>query len=496
MKHRRGFTLIEVLMATAISLIMLGAVVAVFASVMQSINQARAVLETSDRLRSATELLRADLQGLTVTPIPPRDPANNEGYFEYTEGPIGQNGQLRPWLSPEHPLAAVNLDELDPDGKFLIDSTVGDTDDMLMFTTRSTGRPFVGRCLINGQPNTIESDVAEVAWFMRGNRLYRRLRLVAPKAMALCDANNNGLLDPVEWIPAGDTEANNFARYYDLATHFDVNAGGWVFSTLGDLTKPENRYAHRIGDPTSPISFPFHPHRLADWQKLGLPTLAENASDRAVTTWLTKGILPPAPLTARAEPLHRWDYWNNPYPFAELDPQTGLLTNLGLYRESEDLVLTNVLEFDVKIWDPGAPVVQVGDRAVRPGDIGYMRYMPTNNPVSRGAYVDLAYAPAANPSVFAGYPLPKTRLNNLAVYDTWSNHFEKDGIDQDGVWGADTGTDGFDNNNNGLVDEFDEWEAPPPYPAPCRGIQVTIRVFEPDSRQIRQVTVVQDFLPK
>ena len=36
----------------------------------------------------------------------------------------------------------------------------------------------------------------------------------------------------------------------------------------------------------------------------------------------------------------------------------------------------------------------------------------------------------------------------------------------------------------------------PPYPAPLRGIQVKIRVFEPDSRQIREVTVVQDFLPQ
>lgn len=489
MKRRSAFTLVEILIATAISLIMLGAVVAVFASVMQSINQARAVLETSDRLRSAAELLRSDLRGLTVIPVPPRDPANNEGYFEYTEGPVGQNGQVRPFGA-----AVVNLDDLDPAGNPYPDSTVADNDDMLMFTTRSSGQPFVGRCLVNRAPATVESDVAEVAWFVRGNRLYRRVRLVAPKVLTLCDINGNGRLDPAEWVPPGDSEAVNFNRYYDIATHFDVNAGGWVFSTLGDLTKPENRYAHRIGDPTSPISFPFHPHRLAGWQALGLPTLAENASAGAVATWLTKGILPPAPLTARAEPLHRWDYWNNPYPFAELDPQTGLLTNLGLYRESEDLVLTNVLAFDVKIWDPTAVTGAVGTAAVRPGDPGFHL---ASTALARGAYVDLAYAPGAtNPSVFAGYPLPKTQLNNLAVYDTWSNHYEKDGIDQDGVWGADTGTDGFDNNNNGLVDEFDEWEAPPPYPAPCRGIQVIIRVFEPDSRQIRQVTVVQDFLPK
>jgi hypothetical protein len=194
-----------------------------------------------------------------------------------------------------------------------------------------------------------------------------------------------------------------------------------------------------------------------------------------------------------------WDLWTNPYPVVELDPQTGLLkpsallngnTPVGqLYRESEDLVLTNVLAFDVKIWDPTAVTGAADTAAVRPGDPGFPL---ASTALARGAYVDLAYAPGANPSVFAGYP----HLGDLAVYDTWSNHYEKDGIDQDGVRGADTGTDGFDNNNNGLVDEFDEWEAPPPYPAPCRGIQVIIRVFEPDSRQIRQVTVVQDFLPK
>lgn len=532
MQKRPGFTLIEILIATAISLIMLGAVVAVFASVMQSINQARAVLETSDRLRSAAELLRSDLKGLTVIPVPPRDPANNEGYFEYTEGPIGQNGQIRPFAGA-HPLAVVNLDDLDAAGNPYQDSTVGDNDDILMFTTRSTGRPFVGRCLeevvIAGnhelRPTTIESDVAEVAWFVRGNRLYRRLRIVAPKAMKLCDVDKDGCLDysldpskypppkypPTEWTATGDTEAWNFNRYYDVAVHFDRNAGGWVFSTLGDLTKPENRYAHLIGDPLNPASFPFHPHR-AGWQPLGLPTLAESASAGAATTWLTSGLLPALSLTSLAAPLDKWDLWTNPYPYpvAEVDPQTGLLRTVGqLYRESEDLVLTNVVAFDVKIWDPTAPIgaVQTGG-VVRPGDLGFFDLAFHQTDDRRdfdqkfpyvGAYVDLAYAPTIEkPSTFSGFPLDKTRLASagLAVYDTWSSHYEKDGIDQDRDDEADEGTDGFDNDNDGLVDEFDEWEAPPPYPAPCRGIQVTIRVFEPDSRQLRQVTIVQDFLPK
>jgi len=38
--------------------------------------------------------------------------------------------------------------------------------------------------------------------------------------------------------------------------------------------------------------------------------------------------------------------------------------------------------------------------------------------------------------------------------------------------------------------------APQPYSAPplgLRGIQIKIRVFEPDSRQIREVTIIHDF---
>jgi hypothetical protein len=45
----------------------------------------------------------------------------------------------------------------------------------------------------------------------------------------------------------------------------------------------------------------------------------------------------------------------------------------------------------------------------------------------------------------------------------------------------------------GGVDDDTELESPPPYRAPLRGIQVKIRVFERDTRQIREVTVVQDF---
>lgn len=55
---------------------------------------------------------------------------------------------------------------------------------------------------------------------------------------------------------------------------------------------------------------------------------------------------------------------------------------------------------------------------------------------------------------------------------------------------------GLDDDGNGVVDDADEFLTSPPYPVPLRGIQVKIRVFEPDSRSVREVTIKQDFLPQ
>ena len=81
-------------------------------------------------------------------------------------------------------------------------------------------------------------------------------------------------------------------------------------------------------------------------------------------------------------------------------------------------------------------------------------------------------------------------------YDTWSTHFENDGILQRGP-SVDAGTDGLDNGGTaGVVDDFDEFDTAPPYPAPLRGVRITIRVYEPSSKQVREAVVVQHFVPE
>ena len=53
-----------------------------------------------------------------------------------------------------------------------------------MFTTRNAARPFLGRIAPNLSTDAnnpvLQSDVAEVAWFLRGTTLHRRVLVVAP----------------------------------------------------------------------------------------------------------------------------------------------------------------------------------------------------------------------------------------------------------------------------------------------------------------------------
>ena len=178
-----------------------------------------------------------------------------------------------------------------------------------------------------------------------------------------------------------------------------------------------------------------------------------------------------------------------------------------------------MIGFDVKVWDPTAPVLrQVNDNgtpanlnddslvvpnaAVLPGDVGYtlalQHYIyeltqsnpnPNYLPISSGAYVDLNYTGGLAPALSTFSGPGNFMMGNSSVYDTWSMHYEYFAAGASGV-------NGVDDNNNGVVDEPGEFQFPPPYWAKLRGIQIKIRVFEPDSRQIREVTIVHDFLGK
>jgi type II secretory pathway component PulJ len=421
MKH--GTTLVEMLVATALSLVLIGAVVQMFGKVAESITDSRSMLESADRIRLAEIRLQLDLQGATATMIPPLDAEKNLGYFEYIEGPI---------IQATAPSYARNSEVANTPA----DTTVGDFDDILMFTTHSNGQPFVGK----SGANTIQSDVAEVAWFLRGNTLHRRVLLVAPGANL------------------SSVKEAGFHAYHDLSLHATWDAigafAGYVPNTLGDLTKRECRYAHKPWK-NNQNNWPYD---VRGWGQLGLPTIRE-------CSILSAASLPfPGSLPTKAT----MDFWTNDTTNRFAD---NYLTNSPSTetRIADDVILTNVIGFDVKAFDTGVM-----------------------------AYVDLGYDPSkATPFCGFGQSLSGLQATSTTarVYDTYSSHYEATGCyASDSRAGC--SSDGFDTDGNGIVDDDAEKLTCPPYPIPLRGIQVKIRTFEPDSKQVREVTVVQDFLPQ
>ncbi len=433
--RRTGFTLVEILVATTLALLLMGAVAVMFGRVAESITDSRSMLEAADRLRLAQTRLQMDLAGITATVCPPLKPENNEGYFEYIEGPALANS-----------LIAINSDT---GGN---DQTVGDFDDILMFTTRTTGKPFVGRYGVGGV--TIQSDVAEVAWFLRGRTLHRRVLLVAPNVT----------------LPI--TTANYYTNY-DISAYWDNINTRMVANTLGDLTRRECRFAHLNTFASSDWTWSITAFPLYTFPTL--PTIYECSENG----WL--------PSSTMYSPLPTLDLWTNTSGYRV--PDDAYVTTAGGFRISDDVILTNVIGFDVKAWDPTASDGMGG----------------------LGAYVDLGHNFPSLPNGLGHngqLPLQGSGIT-ARVYDTWSTTYFGDyshnGIDDDGNGNIDDDSEkNLDYWNNGLddggvvgiVDDDGEKINPPPYPIPLRGIQVKIRVFEPDSRQIREVTVVQEFLPR
>jgi hypothetical protein len=197
--------------------------------------------------------------------------------------------------------------------------------------------------------------------------------------------------------------------------------------------------------------------------------------------------------------------WRVPYR----QDQNGLtlppLAQFSADRQGEDVVLTNVLSFDVQVFDPNVEMRSTGSAIVEPTDPGYKNAAANNANPARGAYIDLG---DTLPGAIFGAMAPNAALKSLlapnvqqfryATYDTWSFHYEHDGVPQNAAFGPDKGTNGLDDNptTNPGVDDMSERETSPPYPYPLRGLRVKIRVYEPTSKQVRETTIVQSFVPE
>lgn len=511
--RRAGFTLVEILVTTMVMLIMVLAMSQMFALMGRHVSDGRALIELQGQLRTTAYRVQDDLDGLTLLARSLPELDWEMGYFEYIEGvdtdptnpPNTIGSDLNTWFITTSGTAA----QPPTDGTH---SAYGDIDDVLMFTARSTGRPFVGRIrrsILTGnaahhnQTVTIESHDAEIIYWtdwVDADRdgeidlgevsLYRRVLLIRPD-LPVANMPYFSKLRPV------DLQA--FYNQSDLSVR-PVFQGGVVRlvpNSLADLALRENRVAHL------PPMAHLPPEGLTE-SSFSLSQYFPNYFDRV---WL---------------PQHFDDI---PTGYSPFSTSTGEGIGPTGTRAGEDIVQSDLLAFDVRVYDPTAPLRQhgasgspIGDLLV-PGDWGWAT---AANDVGYGAFVDIGYAQqddnaASRLSVFSVLPHRKSGLyrqrasesdpNTLAAssaiptYDTWTWAYEHDGLNQvngrhfaTGV--ADEGANGLDDNNVNGVDDVDERETSPPYPYPLRGLQVTIRVVELDTRQVRQTTVVSKFMPE
>jgi hypothetical protein len=511
-------TLVEMLIAMALTLILVYAIAEFYAYIGPSVKDGRAMIDLVAQLRTATSRLRADLELITVPMGVFNDDGSSMGYFTIREG-------LR--------------SDVDADGNGTADATpadlalfqaanvstmLGDSDDFLAFTIRSDGAPFTGQVVTvdlalgtpildasgNAVTATGASTTAEVAWWtsfsdLNANQawnpnepriLQRRQLLVAPEynLVHTGDTNFSGRY----FVRINTSTMSPAEAYYRLLQECDVsvrpvavinNFTYFIANSLLDLTRRENRFMHVQINGLFPHPLDLNPDFDGDRTQNRSVT---PANDGAQWRWVLAG------------------------------------TRLG-----EDRMLSNVLAFDIRVYDPSAAILadntditgqgtpgNTTDDAqgtVQPGDAGWATCLTNNYPISGfGAYVDLFYSryatPVASPPnpapIFAVAPAyvgpPASQAAYLtalgATYDTWALSYERDGVDQLGDGRIDLGTNGFDDLDiltgttiNG-VDDPGERETAAPYPIALRGIQVRLRVYEPTTRQVRQATIGWDFI--
>ena len=429
---RNGMTLTEMLVATTMTLVIMGVVVQLFGMVGNGVTASRASLEMSSELRSVAHALRTDLNGSTVETVPPVNVAADSGYLEIIEGP--------------------STDFYDSNNVLKTQALNGDTDDILMFTTQSLGKPFVGKF----SNSIIESQYAEVMWFCQeasrqpvaGTTLYNLHR----RQLLVMDYVGDGTGNDFWGTHSNSITTALPAAYgtYDLSMRREPSLNRTFPNGLADLTKRENRFLHS--------------YRLPNLNFSGTVSNSRFPYDNVLTNIST----------------------------ASFDAASG--------RLGEDIVLSNVLAFDVRVFDPSAEVLNNASAgvAVVPGDPGYGAGVSFSPTIIEGAYVDLGHNAATG--VFAAVsPKVGYKSNNsqrlTRTYDTWSDHYEFNGIDEDSQYGVDQKNNLIDDDSNGIIDDVDELETSPPYPVPLRGLEARIRIYDTSTRQVRQVTVRHTFVP-
>ncbi len=379
---------------------------------------------------------------------------------------------------------------------------------------------------------TSVSSAAEICYFLRNGILYRRVLLIRePGASGDAQpAYRTGY--PLLWNSGTGTEnytlgTGSFWRDLDYsAFYFNGKSSGGTPMAAGvrfhnaSESLSNSREAQQVilnevilnpspNPPTQAVSFPISlgiPHlRFGHDTGTGLAQDAANVATHPGVD-LQYGTaddyaVPLGRFTLRESANTGFGFpgtnnYGNPFSRTDLqiNPYTGLIVQYSdapgltgqatpnfpgeFLRRGEDILMSNVLTFDVKVWDPVYQMfVDIGDNVNAP--------MGPFSPVARG-YLNNSYSYGPNHYRFdTWHPLAVVGGNNQPPVVPFNM-----GLDgQPGIIGVD------DDSANG-IDDIGElgFAGSDDKPCPISAIQITINFRDPGSGQVRQMTIVQSLI--
>lgn len=489
---RAGFTLVEMLVSVALVLLMMLMFTEIFQVLAGSMTKQRGISENDQRERLLVTVLQADLDNRTFQYLQPF--AANTIFTNPPATTPTPNDPRSPLYHQEDRRGVFYISENDPND---------DTDDFLQFTVSRFADPsqdddtedfYFGRAtdlsgltpdggtLLVNHPNqpeaddgrivadgTSQSSAAEVCYFLRGSNLYRRVMLIRePLPLSstqntqpiASDSSNTPFFQRTGVAPFplyGEAAPGNhsFWRDFDYSAFIDTSGNRYArFHDLDDLNNSDGSVLFPLGNPRFRFGFN-HATGLSR-------EFAPNSADTNFQLFIGR--------FTHEETSH--DDFNYPHDLMDasiggggnpMDPAgPNLLVNpndrvidllRGGLRRSEDLVLSNVRSFDIKVFDDLA-----------------------QDFVDIGGTTAVRFATGASQNTAHGNSVYQN------VFDTWHPA---------AVVGADGDppfpmlTDGSGNPDYDLANQL-----PIPTASPLTAIRILIRYEDPASGQVRQMTLI------
>ncbi len=342
-----------------------------------------------------------------------------------------------------------------------LNSYLGDVDDVIAMTVRSDGQFFRGRHIPDNTTSSkvIESSIAEVLWYT-----------------TFVDRNSDQLIELTESV-----------KVHRRIMLIRPDLGPWENLTSAQVTTlmQNNDISCRI---------------VFDQAANEFNVYANSLSDLAVR---------------RNRFCHQWYNYDDSNPSIDINwPNFFDRSLVSTFKpvEGNDIVLTDVASFDVRVYSPDVSLSLDAAIPLAPADPGFPA---TATQISAGDFVDLVWRLPVIPDPAGNLPDEALRVDfrssrfNLApqvwrnayplaeaFYDTWTPVYESDGFDQDNDTVIDEGTNGLDNGGPLAPDDDSERETRPPYPYPIRGVKVDLRLIEKTTNQVYQSSVVHSYVPE